>query len=127
MIGRKAGAAMVAVSMGFSGCSTSDQSEAYIVPPKPIEMSEWARDIQMNYPAAALLAEEQGVVRMQVDLGIGGRVTECRVTGSSGSATLDRAACAGMLRFARFEPARNEQGAPVVYSLGQSIRYVLPD
>lgn len=93
----------------------------------PRNQSRWAGRIQGDYPSRAQRAEEQGVVRMSITVGPDGRVQACTVTGSSGSSTLDDAACRGMQRYARYNPALNAAGNPISDTLSQSIRYVLPE
>src|SRR3990167_11258098 len=65
----------------------------------------WAARIQENYPARALRAEIEGTVGVRVSVTPDGRVGSCQITGSSGSPILDDAACKGMERYARFDPA----------------------
>ena len=93
----------------------------------PDNLNRWAGRIQQDYPSRALRAEEQGVVSMRITIGANGRVESCAVTGSSGSSTLDDAACRGMQRYARYNPALNDAGNPIQSTTSQSIRYVLPD
>lgn len=95
--------------------------------PSPRNLNRWAGRIQGDYPSRALRAEEQGVVRMRIGIDANGRVSSCTVTGSSGSSTLDEAACRGMQRYARYNPALNAAGNEVSSTTTQSIRYVLPD
>ena len=92
----------------------------------PQNQSRWAQRIQDNYPSRAIRQEEEGTVTMRVTIEPNGRVGSCSVTGSSGSSTLDNAACQGMQRYARYNPALNDAGNPVSSSTTQSIRYVLP-
>ena len=93
----------------------------------PVDMAEWAGQIQQNYPSVALRNEEEGVVSMRIIVDTNGRVSQCEVTSTSESEALDAAACDGMRRFARYNPARDEAGAPVESEITQSIRYVLPE
>lgn len=58
-----------------------------------------------DYPAAALRAEEQGEVAVALTISARGRVSDCTIAASSGSAALDRATCALLNRRARFHPA----------------------
>jgi protein TonB len=89
-------------------------------------MNRWAARIQNNYPARAVRQEIEGNVGVSVVVGPDGRVTQCSVTGSSGSDILDEAACDGMQRYARYEPALDAAGNPttgrdsvtIVYQLG---------
>ncbi|MEP1421943.1 MAG: TonB family protein [Erythrobacter sp.] len=70
----------------------------------------WAGRIQENYPSRALREEVEGTVGVSVVVTARGRATNCQVTASSGSTILDRAACRGMERYARFNPALDAAG-----------------
>ncbi len=112
--------------------STVAVSAACPVPSKargvsPDNLNRWAARIQGDYPSSALRREEQGTVTMRITVGANGRVEACSVTGSSGSSALDQAACRGMQRYARYNPALNAAGDPISETTSQSIRYVLPD
>ncbi|WP_427964111.1 energy transducer TonB [Altererythrobacter sp.] len=98
-------------------------SQARGVSPKG--QSRWARRIQENYPSRALREEIQGTVGVRVTVGADGRVSSCSVTASSGSSILDDAACKGMQRYARFDPALNDAGNPVSGSWSTRITYQL--
>ena len=93
----------------------------------PDNQGRWAARIQGDYPSSALRREEQGTVSMRITVGANGRVEACTVTGSSGSSALDDAACRGMQRYARYNPALNDAGNPISATANQSIRYVLPE
>lgn len=89
--------------------------------------NRWAARIQSNYPRRAVQREIEGNVGVAVTVGADGRVTACSVTSSSGSEDLDQAACEGMQRYARYEPALDDAGNPttgrdsmtIVYRLGE--------
>lgn len=85
----------------------------------------WARRIQENYPTSALRREVEGTVGVSVTVSTDGRATNCRVTASSGSSILDDAACRGMERYARFNPALNAAGNPTTGSYATRITYRL--
>src|SRR3546814_14461500 len=51
-----------------------------------------------HYPAAARAAGEEGIVHMRLAIDAEGKVTDCTVTASSLSKTLDAAACDLMRR-----------------------------
>jgi protein TonB len=93
----------------------------------PDGLGRWAARIQGDYPSSALRREEQGTVTMRITIGANGRVEACSVTRSSGSSALDDAACRGMQRYARYNPALNAAGNPISATTSQSIRYVLPE
>jgi protein TonB len=67
----------------------------------------------------------EGTVGVAVTVNGEGRVSACSVTSSSGSSILDRAACDGMERYARFDPALNAAGNPVSASWSTRIVYQL--
>ena len=80
-----------------------------------------------DYPADAIRKEQQGLVSYRATVGIDGRVSQCEIVVSSGSASLDKATCQIIQRRARFSPARDQQGAPVEDHFDGRIRWVLPD
>jgi protein TonB len=80
-----------------------------------------------DYPASAIRSEEQGVTKFRLAVGPNGRVTDCTVTGSSGSTALDSATCRLMKSRARFTPARDSDGRPTSDQVSNAIRWVLPD
>ena len=90
---------------------------------KPKGQGSWASRIQDNYPSAALRKEIEGTVAVRVTVGPDGRVSGCTVSGSSGSGDLDSAACDGMTRYARFEPALDPGGSPTSGSFSTRIVY----
>ena len=66
-----------------------------------------------DYPAAAQSSGEQGIVAFQLSVSPDGRTTDCQVTASSGSASLDETTCRLMIERARFAPARDAAGNAV--------------
>jgi protein TonB len=85
--------------------------------------SSWAGRIQDNYPSDALRQEKEGRVGVRVTIGPDGRVTGCTVTSSSGTPSLDSAACEGMQRYARYDPALDDAGRPTSGSASTAIVY----
>jgi periplasmic protein TonB len=101
-------------------------------PPKKLEPARARANLASyvsdeDYPAAAIRAEDQGTTRFRLGVGPDGRVTDCTVTGSSGSSALDAATCRLMKQRARFTPARDSSGNPTSDSVSSAIRWVLPD
>jgi protein TonB len=80
-----------------------------------------------DYPTTAVRNEEQGTTRFRLGIGPDGRVTECAVTGSSGSSALDGATCKLMKQRAKFTPAHDSDGKAVADTVTSAIRWVLPD
>jgi protein TonB len=91
----------------------------------PDGQGRWAARIQENYPARAIRDETEGSVGVRVTVGPNGRVTACSVTSSSGSSVLDEAACDGMTRYARYNPALDDEGNPTTGSATTRIVYQL--
>lgn len=92
----------------------------------PKNQADWASRIQDDYPGDALRQNKEGRVGLEVTVGPEGRVTACSVVSSSGTPSLDNAACAGMQRFARYTPALDAAGNPTSSSMRQSIVYKIP-
>jgi TonB family protein len=79
-----------------------------------------------DYPAAAMLAGEEGRVGVSVSVGRDGRVTGCRVTRSSGSHALDEGTCAILRERTRYTPARNGAGEATADEVAELITWALP-
>ena len=88
--------------------------------------SAWQADIQENLSSDAV-REGSGVVGMTITIGADGRVSDCTPSRSSGKPGLDRSACAGMKRFARYTPALDDDGNPISSTTTQTIRFDLTD
>jgi len=92
---------------------------------KPKGQAGWAGRIQSNYPTKAAREEREGRVGVRVTVGADGKVSACSVSSSSGSPDLDEAACDGMQRYARFDPALDDAGNPVSSAYSTAIVYKL--
>lgn len=86
---------------------------------------EWVTN--EDYPDAALRAEEQGRTGLRIEVGPDGRPTGCTVTASSGSASLDAAACKLLMRRARFTPGKDANGDPVGGAYANSFNWRIPE
>ena len=98
-------------------------------PPPPVAsprgQAGWARRIQSNYPRRAEREGIEGNVGVTITVGTDGRVASCRVSASSGSSDLDAAACDGMTRYARYNPAQDVAGNPIQDTVSTTIVYQL--
>jgi TonB family protein len=65
-----------------------------------------------DYPSEALVSNAQGTSVVRLTVGTDGRVSECRLLSSSGSAAIDRKTCAVFRQRARFDPATGADGKP---------------
>jgi protein TonB len=80
-----------------------------------------------DYPASAVRNEEQGTTRFRLQVNSEGRVDQCTVIVSSGSAALDAATCQIMKKRAKFAPARNSYGQATTDIVTAGIKWMLPD
>ncbi|WP_421839681.1 energy transducer TonB [Novosphingobium sp.] len=86
---------------------------------------KWVSDA--DYPAGALHRGQQGASTFELTIGPDGRVRDCRITRSSGSADLDAATCAKVSERASFTPARDEHGDLVAGRYSGVIRWRIPE
>lgn len=79
-----------------------------------------------DYPAAAIRAEDEGIVAVTLAIAADGRVAGCTVTQTSGSSALDQATCRLYRARGRFAPARDEVGNPIASRYSDRVRWQLP-
>lgn len=79
-----------------------------------------------DYPSRSLQQEEEGITAFRLTVGPHGRVDACHITASSGSALLDAATCSNIIRRARFEPALDDDGNPIVGRYSNRVRWQIP-
>jgi protein TonB len=71
-----------------------------------------------DYPRAALHDKLQGRVSVRFTVLTSGRISNCRITASSGSQMLDATTCRLLTERLRFRPATNSAGVPIQTELG---------
>ena len=76
-----------------------------------------------DYPAAAVGSGARGIVGFTLTVSPDGRVIGCNITRSSEWAILDAATCNLMRRRARYTPAMDSSGNPVVGTIAQEIEW----
>lgn len=91
-------------------------------PPRPKGGSLMVDD---DYPAEALRLRQEGTARVELTITPRGKVSDCKVVGSSGSPVLDRETCRMMARWL-FEPARDGAGKKVVGGFATNFTWTLP-
>ncbi|WP_417616286.1 energy transducer TonB [Parasphingorhabdus sp.] len=79
-----------------------------------------------DYPSRALREEREGTTRFRLTVNADGRVSDCQITGSSGHADLDEAACKNLTRRARFKPALDSNGNPTTGYYANAVRWQIP-
>lgn len=71
-------------------------------------VSDWI--VSSDYPAAALSQGKSGTTKADLSIDEAGNITDCEVTRSSGTASLDEATCRLMQSRGRYLPGRTEEG-----------------
>jgi protein TonB len=79
-----------------------------------------------DYPSRALRAGEEGTTAYRLTVGPDGRVTNCTITGSSGSSELDDTACRLLSRRARFNPGKDSSGSAMGGEYNGRFRWQIP-
>ncbi|MBX3566244.1 MAG: energy transducer TonB [Sphingomonas sp.] len=92
--------------------------------PTPIRPSLWL--VEADYPAEAFKRHEQGVVFFTLDVDVRGRVSNCTVTTSSGSPSLDAETCTIVAKRGRFKPARDGGGNAVPSTWSSRFAWTIP-
>jgi protein TonB len=111
----------------IAGAALAGQVHAAAQAAGPSPRMEIARYVTIDdYPSAALLARQQGRVGVRLGVSAAGRVTNCRVTVSSGTAILDASTCRLLPSRVRFEPARDAQGSAVAGTYSTHVDWTLP-
>jgi TonB family protein len=101
-----------ALAQAVSAAPELPRGAAVVVRAKPIaEPSTWV--VTDDYPAAAKRAGQEGRVGFTLVVGTEGRAVGCTVAESSGSASLDSATCALLMRRARFVSAADKKRASI--------------
>lgn len=100
-------------------------------PPRSAQSARSLLDLQSHfsaedYPAAALRNGEQGTTRFRLTVGANGRVSDCVITTSSGSSSLDLATCRILRSRVRFTPAQDRNGNPTSDIVQESVTWRLP-
>ena len=90
----------------------------------PADMAGWIT--ADDYPPAAIRAREQGTVTILWRIEASGKVEDCRIIASSGSATLDAASCNLIRSRAHYKPAVDANGKAAPAWARVSFAWVLP-
>ena len=80
-----------------------------------------------NYPVEALRAHQEGRVVVILSIDTVGKPSACRVSQSSGVASLDAGTCVVAMRKGFFNPALDRRGRPLPGTFTVPVRWVMPD
>ncbi len=90
---------------------------------QPVQQMDWSRRILGNYPQAMLREGKSGRVPIRAIVGTDGKPTSCVARKGVADPAFEQAACTDMMRYARFEPALDADGRPVVTYWTSTIVY----
>ena len=99
--------------------------DAVAVPPVAGYTGNWLTSD--DYPATAQFSNKQGTTVIVWAIDTGGRVAECKVVKSSGTVSLDEAACSAVRRRARYKPAIGLDGKPIATHQMRNVIWILPE
>lgn len=95
-------------------------------PPTPIAASQpWF--LGEDFPTSAVRDGRHGLVKYTLTVDATGGVAGCQADGPEGSSDLERATCDAVMARAKFNPATDRSGAPVVGEFEASVTWTLPD
>ena len=92
-------------------------------PPRLIEGEELAWRIK--YPENLLLNRISGMVYFRSTVGADGRARECTVQAPNWGSRFEKDTCRALERWARFEPARDDQAAPVASPFASAVFFII--
>jgi TonB family protein len=122
-------------------CVEREKASSLPTPPPPVFTSPPIRSFQSypkprnnpgdwvttnDYPTRSLQQEEEGVTSFRLEISPDGRVNLCTITSSSGSASLDAATCTNVTRRARFVPALDHDGHPIIGYYSNRVSWLIP-
>ena len=111
---------VIAASLAVTACQTTPKSLAS--PPVPAnDPAKWVTS--NDYPYHTF---HEGIAKAELIVGANGRVSDCNIVESSGHAMLDRATCRWLPRRARFIPAKNNKGEPIVGYYSVTAEWKIP-
>jgi TonB family protein len=80
-----------------------------------------------DYPRRAIDMHEEGTTKYRLTIGTDGRVTDCKVTESSGFRDLDTLTCRLVKQRSRFKPQLGANGVAAQYTIDSENKWVAPD
>jgi hypothetical protein len=82
--------------------------------------------VTADYPQGMLTSGYQGVVDFRLIVGADGKPTNCIIQQTSRPADFAAASCRALMRRAKFSPAIDAAGNPVISYWSNSVRFVIP-
>lgn len=91
----------------------------------PIRQMDWARRTMDAYPLEMIRQNKSARLPIRLIVGVDGKPTSCIAAKGVADPAFETAACAGAMRYSRFEPALDAAGQPVVSYFITTIVYQL--
>ena len=82
-------------------------------PARPVDQAEWAREVQRIYPREMLRQGKGAEIGIRIVVGPDGRPASCHAEMRLYDPSFEQAACAAIMKAARFEPALDAAGQPM--------------
>jgi TonB family protein len=79
-----------------------------------------------DYPDVAIRRGREGTTGYRLSIGTDGKPFRCDITAASGTAEIDAATCRAVMKRARFEPARDVDGTPLIAVYRASVNFSIP-
>ena len=92
-------------------------------PVKPIDEETWSRRVGEDYPPSMIQKSKEALVDTRLIIDETGVPIDCKSRNNGQHVEFTESACKGLMKFARFEPALDEQGHPVKAYWSTSVIY----
>jgi TonB family protein len=89
----------------------------------PIDQQFWSRRIQTSFPESMTRRGLSGAVHIRLTVGADGKPTACAVQLEIAHPAFEKAACKSAMSSARFEPALDARGEPVISYFTTTVVY----
>lgn len=89
------------------------------------DAASWVTD--NDYKSRWIREGMTGTAQFRLEIAANGRVSDCRITQSTGHVALDEATCSLITKRARFNAAKDGSGAKTTGTFSSSIRWQLPN
>lgn len=118
---------MLAIALTGISVGMSQAGMAQSTPPQPDPAAAPEQWLSSNdYPPEALRQRIEGTVKAKMEIGPDGKVSNCHIEESSGSAVLDDQTCAILSARAHFRPDTDAKGKPIASYARRTVTWRLP-
>ena len=94
-------------------------------PVKPLKSpGTWV--VSSDYPLNMISAGQPAIVEFRLSIGTNGIPVSCHIQATTRPKEFDDAVCGSLMRRARFEPALDAQGQPLISFYRNTVRFALP-